>query len=348
MRVLVTGVTGYIGSHAAVELLGAGHDVIGVDDFSASTIETRQAIERAAGRKIEFHELDLRDGKGVECLLGHAELDAILHFAGRKFVGESVANPIRYYTRNVTASVNLFAAAERNAINNVVFSSSCTVYGNPAKLPVTEQSQIAPVSPYGRTKAVVEGLLQDLCHAQPKMRALALRYFNPIGAHPSGLIGEIPWGTPNNLVPYVMEVATGERAVLSVFGDDYNTPDGTCVRDYVHVVDIAKAHVLALEAVRRNTFGNRFENRDGFGALNLGTGHGSSVLEVLDACRTATQRPIAHQVVARRPGDAAVIYADPTRAASELGWRAELDLITMCTDHWNFAQNIAEQQADVS
>ncbi len=344
MRVLLTGVTGYIGSHAAVEVLAAGHDVVGIDDLSASIIDTRHAIERTAGRKIEFHELDLRDAKGVECILAHADVDAILHFAGRKFVGESVADPIRYYSRNVTASVNLLAAAERHGINNIVFSSSCTVYGDAAELPVTEHSPISPVSPYGKTKAVVEGLLEDLCHAQEATRALALRYFNPIGAHPSGLIGEIPWGTPNNLVPYVMQVASGQRAVLSVFGDDYDTPDGTCIRDYVHVVDIAKAHVLALDAVGRNQFGNR----DGFGALNLGTGQGHSVLEVLDACRAATRRPIPHHVVARRPGDAAVIYADPSRAANELGWRAQHDLVTMCADHWNFTRNNAERQASAS
>lgn len=339
MRVLVTGVTGYIGSHAAVELLNAGHEVVGVDDFSASSAKTQLAIERTAGRPFELHELDLRDRAGIECIFGHADIDAVIHFAGRKFVGESVMNPVRYYTRNVVASVNLLAAAQQHGVHDLVFSSSCTVYGNPTQLPVTEQSKIEPVSPYGRTKAIVEGFLHDLCASDPTTSVLALRYFNPIGAHSGGAIGEIPSGTPNNLMPYIMQVATGERAVLSVYGDNYNTPDGTCIRDYVHVVDIAKAHVRALEFVRRNK---------GFDAMNLGTGNGYSVLEVLNACRAATGKPIAHRVVKRRPGDAAVIFADPSKANRELNWHAEIDLAQMCRDHWNFAQRQTPSQANVS
>ncbi len=339
MRVLVTGVTGYIGSHAAVELLDVGHDVVGVDDFSASSPSVRAAIERAAGRPIELHELDLRNRAAVNCLFDKGNFDAVIHFAGRKFVGESMDRPVRYYSRNVGASINLAAAAQRHRVEKIVFSSSCTVYGNPAQLPVNEATPVAPVSPYGRTKVAVEDLFSDLCATDPNMSVLSLRYFNPIGAHPSGLLGEVPQGTPNNLLPYVMQVAAGQRSTLSVFGGDYDTADGTCIRDYVHVVDIAKAHVRALDYV---------DHVRGFDAMNLGTGRGSSVLEIITACRIATRRDIPYQIVDRRAGDAAVIFADPTRANIDLGWRAEANLTQMCFDHWRFERAHLAPEAQAS
>ncbi len=331
MKVLVTGVTGYIGSHTAVELLAEGHDLIGIDDFSTSSPKVKHDIERVAGRPFTLLDLDLRNRCEVECLLASGEFDAIIHFAGRKFVGESVAEPMQYYERNLAASVSLAAAAQRHEISHVVFSSSCTVYGQPTQLPVTEETPIAPVSPYGRTKAMTETVLQDLCDATPSASVLALRYFNPIGAHPSALLGEVPSGPPNNLLPYIMQVAKRVRPFLNIYGGDYDTHDGTCIRDYIHVVDLARAHVLALDRAAETT---------GFEALNLGTGIGSSVLDVLEACEKATGRAIPHQIVDRRPGDAASMFADPSRAQQLLGWKAEANLPEMCLDHWNFERNL--------
>lgn len=335
MKVLLTGATGYLGSHTAVELLAAGHDVTGVDDFSTSDPDVLHDIQTVAGRSMTLVQADLRNRAEVDCLLGSTPIDAIVHFAGRKFVGESVAKPMRYYERNLSSSINLTAAAGRHGIDKIVFSSSCTVYGNPAHLPVTEATPVAPVSPYGRTKAMTEQLLADWCAAKPKAAVLALRYFNPIGAHPSGLLGEVPVGPPNNLLPYVMQVARRARPFLAVYGNDYETSDGTCVRDYIHAVDLAKAHVLAID---------HLERQDGFDAINLGTGVGSSVLDVLRACERAVGFRIPHRIKARRPGDAASIYADPSKAEQVLGWRASADLDQMCTDHWRFERGIDVQR----
>lgn len=334
MKVLVTGVTGYIGSHTAVELLAQGHDLTGIDDFSTSSSMVKQDIERVAGRPFTLLDLDLRNRCEIDCLLASTDFDAIIHFAGRKFVGESVADPMRYYERNLSASVSLAAAAQRHDVPRLVFSSSCTVYGQASQLPVTEQTPIAPVSPYGRTKAMTESVLKDLCAATPSASILALRYFNPIGAHPSTQLGEVPTGPPNNLLPYIMQVAKRVRPFLKIFGGDYDTHDGTCLRDYIHVVDLARAHVLALDHVTQST---------GFDAINLGTGVGSSVLDVLEACEAATGRSIPHQIVARREGDAEAMFADPSRARQVLGWKAEADLAEMCIDHWNFEQNLGIQ-----
>ncbi|MFW2380523.1 MAG: UDP-glucose 4-epimerase GalE [Acidimicrobiales bacterium] len=327
MKVLVTGATGYLGSHTALELLHAGHRVIGVDDLSASDISVKKSVETLADRTMGFVRLDLRDRVAVDDLLAGHCFDAVIHFAGRKFVAESMIDPLRYFDRNVVASAVLFRAAQRYGVPRLVLSSSCTVYGQPGTVPVDENAPIEPVNPYGRTKAIVEEMLADLCRVAVGTSALALRYFNPIGAHPSGMLGETILGRPNNLLPYVMEVAAGGRPYLPVFGADYPTPDGTCVRDYIHVDDLAKAHVCALQAL---------EEVDGFHALNIGTGTGSSVLEVLSACELAVGVEIPYRIVDRRPGDAAMVYAETSQAERVLNWRADRDIQTMCRDHWNF------------
>ena len=339
MRVLVTGATGYIGSHTVIELLDRGHEVIGVDDFSASSPEVRSTIDRIAGRRMEFIEIDLRNRNLVNRLVKSADADAVIHFAGRKFVAESVTEPLRYYSRNVTTSINLAEACTKHGVKKIIFSSSCTVYGNPTVFPVAECNAIQPVSPYGRTKAVIEAMFEDLCSSDPSLSVMALRYFNPIGAHPSGRLGEVQRGVPNSLLPFVMQVARGERPLISVYGDDYDTTDGTCVRDYVHVVDIARAHAMAVDFA---------ENETGFTAMNLGTGVGRSVLEVIEAVRRVTGQPVHHQVTSRRPGDAAVVFAEPSRAKQLLGWEADTDLDRMVGDHWRFEQAQLSAQAIAS
>ncbi len=331
--VLVTGAAGYIGSHACVELLHAGYGVVGVDNYDNSSPQAIARVEELAGRPLDaMVELDLRDRAGLDALFRTHEVDAVIHFAGLKAVGESVADPIRYYDVNVGSTLALIESMRTHDVKKLVFSSSCTVYGNPAPedVPLDERSHLFAVSPYGRTKLLIENMLADLCAAEDDWRVMSLRYFNPIGAHASGRIGEDPTGTPNNLLPYIMQVAVGLREELTVFGGDYPTPDGTCIRDYIHVVDLVRGHLKALEALAE----------PGFEAINLGTGVGSSVLEVVEASARAVGKPIPYTIRDRRPGDAISVFANPDHAVERLGWKAEYDLQRMCDDHWRWqAQN---------
>lgn len=327
MRILVTGGAGFIGSHTSVELLRAGHDVVLIDNFSNSKSEALKRIEELAGRPFVFQQLDLLDASGLDQLFRQHPVDAVIHFAAFKAVGESVQQPLRYYHNNVTGTILLCEAMVRHSVKTIVFSSSATVYGDPAKVPVTEDMPLAGVNPYGHSKLMMEQIFRDLHAADPLWNIVLLRYFNPVGAHPSGRIGEDPNGIPNNLFPYITQVAVGKLKELRVFGSDYPTPDGTGVRDYIHVVDLALGHLKALE-VRKG--------RTGCVAYNLGTGRGNSVLEVVRAFEEASGRKIPYRLVARRPGDAASCYCDPAKAERELQWKTERGLEAMCRDAWRW------------
>lgn len=327
MRILVTGGAGYIGSHTCVELLQAGYDVVVVDNLSNSKEEALRRVEGITGKRVEFHQVDLLDEASLEAVFRRSPAEAVLHFAGFKAVGESVAQPWRYYHNNVTGTLALLKVMERHGIKDIVFSSSCTVYGDPQKVPITEDHPLSTTNPYGRTKLIIEDILRDLHKADSGWNAALLRYFNPVGAHPSGRIGEDPNDIPNNLMPYIAQVAVGRLRQLSVFGGDYPTPDGTGVRDYIHVVDLALGHLKALERLRQ---------KPGLVTYNLGTGRGYSVLEVVASFERLSGRKIPYQIVARRPGDVALTYADPAKANRELGWRAERDLDEMCADVWRW------------
>ena len=325
MRVLVTGGAGYIGSHTCVELLAAGHDVVVVDDLSNAGATVVERIARIAGRRVEFVRARVQDEARVRGAL-RGGVDAAIHFAAFKAVGESVAKPLAYYENNLGSLASLARLLDERGARHVVFSSSATVYGDPERVPIPESARLAPASPYGWTKLLGEQMLRDLAAADPAWKITLLRYFNPVGAHPSGLIGEDPRGIPNNLMPYVAQVAVGRLPELRVFGGDYPTRDGTGVRDYLHVVDLAQGHVRAL-------------GRAGAGGLltvNLGTGRGYSVLELVKAFEQASGRRIAYRIVDRRPGDVAEVYADASRAARELGWKAERGIDEMCRDAWNW------------
>jgi UDP-glucose 4-epimerase len=329
MTVLVTGGAGYIGSHTCVTLLEAGTQVVVIDNLDNSSAvaldRVRELVPDAAGR-LEFVEGDVRDAADLDRAFVAGEVDAVVHFAGRKAVGESVAEPLRYYEHNVAGTVQLLRAMERHDVHDLVFSSSCTVYGEPPTVPITEDTPLGASSPYGRTKLHIEEMLRDVA-ATGRWRIVLLRYFNPVGAHPSGRIGEDPIGIPNNLMPYIMQVAVGRRDHLTVFGDDYPTPDGTAVRDYLHVVDLAEGHLAALE---------RIDRIEGAVAVNLGTGVGSSVLEVVRAAALATGCEIPYEIGPRRPGDVVAAWADAGRAATLLGWSASRTLADMCEDHWRW------------
>jgi UDP-glucose 4-epimerase len=327
MRVLVTGGAGYIGSHTALVLLEAGHDVAVVDNLSNGSVEAVRRVADLAGRPLSFHDTDLRDRAALAAVFRRERPEAVLHFAGLKAVGESVAQPLRYYDNNVTGSVVLFEIMEEHAVRTLVFSSSATVYGDPHTVPIAEDFPLAAVNPYGRTKLIIEGMLRDLHDTDPRWRIAVLRYFNPVGAHPSGRIGEDPRGEPNNLLPFVAQVAVGRRPSLRIFGRDYPTVDGTGVRDYIHVLDLAVGHLRALD---------RLAEGPGVITYNLGTGRGHSVLEVVAAFERASGRPVPHTFEPRRPGDVAACWADPTRAGRELGWTAERDLDAMCADAWRW------------
>ncbi|GAB4452777.1 MAG: UDP-glucose 4-epimerase GalE [Anaerolineae bacterium] len=330
MHILVTGGAGYIGSHTCLELLQAGHTVTVVDNLSNSKAESLQRVQKLAGRSLDFHPVDLLDREALTAIFGTAPVDAVIHFAGLKSVGESVSMPLRYFHNNVTGTLVLCEVMQAHRVKNLVFSSSATVYGDPHTVPITEDFPLSATNPYGRSKLIIEEILRDLPVADAGWNIALPRYFNPVGAHPSGQIGEDPNGIPNNLVPYIAQVAVGKLPRLSVFGDDYDTPDGTGVRDFIHVVDLAMGHLKALE---------KLQSGPGLVTYNLGTGRGYSVLEMIAAFEAASGRKIPYQVVARRPGDIGACYADPSRAAAELGWRARLGLAEMCADTWRWQLN---------
>jgi UDP-glucose 4-epimerase len=325
--ILVTGGAGYIGSHTCVELLESGHDVTVFDNFCNSQPESLARVERITGKKVSVVNGDIRDRAAVEKALRDSGARAVIHFAGLKAVGESVENPLAYYDNNVNGTVQLLEAMRACDVKTLVFSSSATVYGDPQRLPLDEGHPLSATNPYGQTKLVIEDMLRDLYRSDAQWRISILRYFNPVGAHASGLIGEDPQGVPNNLLPFVAQVAVGRRPHVNVWGSDYPTPDGTGVRDYIHVVDLALGHLKALERLQQHA-----ECR----AINLGTGVGYSVLDMLRAFEQACGKPVPYQLADRRAGDIAACYADPAQARELLGWQALRDLQTMCTDAWRW------------
>jgi UDP-glucose 4-epimerase len=329
MKVLVTGGAGYIGSHACVELLAEGHLPVVVDNFCNSSPRALQRVREIAGMDFPVHRLDVRDREGLRAVFATERPDAVIHFAGLKAVGESVAQPWRYYDNNLVSTLVLVDTMREAGCHTLVFSSSATVYGLPETVPLAEDAPLSAINPYGRTKLMIEDMLRDLVAAEPQWQVALLRYFNPVGAHESGRIGEDPAGIPNNLMPYVTQVAVGRLPRLRVFGGDYPTPDGTGVRDYIHVVDLARGHVKALDWLARARPG-------GATAINLGTGRGCSVLELVRAFEAASGRTLPYEIVERRPGDAASCYADPALAQRLLGWRATRDLDAMCRDAWRW------------
>lgn len=330
MNILVTGGLGYIGSHTCVELLNAGYDIVVVDNLYNADISVKNKIKYITGKDFKFYEDDVCDEAALDKIFSENKIDAVIHFAGYKAVGESVSLPINYYENNILSTLKLCKVMKKYDVKAFVFSSSATVYGSPKSLPIREDFPLSTTNPYGTTKLFNERILEDVCVSDDKFSAVILRYFNPIGAHSSGLIGESSNGIPNNLMPYIMKVATGELEILSVFGDDYDTPDGTGVRDYIHVVDLAKGHLKAIEKAVNST---------GPSYYNLGTGNGYSVLELADAYERINNVKVPRKIVARRPGDIAACYADPTKAYEELGWKAELGLEDMCRDAYRYEQN---------
>ncbi len=325
--ILVTGGTGYIGSHTVVELLAAGQDVLILDNYANSSPKVLERIADISGRRPAFSEGDIRDVDGLRALFAAHRIEAVIHFAGLKAVGESVEQPLTYYDNNVNGTLCLLQAMRQAGVRRLVFSSSATVYGDPHRVPIREDFPLQATNPYGRSKLMVEEMLRDLQRAEADWQIAILRYFNPVGAHPSGLIGENPNGIPNNLMPFVAQVAVGKRAQLSVFGNDYPTPDGTGVRDYIHVVDLAQGHLAALAALARS--GQSL-------TVNLGTGQGYSVLDMVRAFEAASGRPVPYQIVARRAGDIATCYADPQLAGELLGWQARRGIGEMCADAWRW------------
>ena len=325
--ILVTGGAGYIGSHTCVELLEANFDVVAVDNLVNGSIRALDAVARITGTAPEFYELDVADRSALEDVFAAHSIDGVIHFAGLKAVGESVREPVRYYRVNIGSTLALLEVMAAHAVDTFVFSSSATVYSTTATVPLSEGAPTGPINPYGQTKLMIEQILADAVASDPACRVGLLRYFNPVGAHPSGIMGEDPAGLPNNLMPYVMQVAVGKLDELEVFGDDYDTPDGTGVRDYIHVVDLARGHVAALR---------RLAEVGGLHTWNLGTGNGISVMEIIAAASRAVGHDIPYRIVGRRSGDTDVSYADATKAAEELNWRAERTIDNMVDDHWNW------------
>ncbi|MFA7637297.1 MAG: UDP-glucose 4-epimerase GalE [Monoglobales bacterium] len=330
MKVLVTGGTGFIGSHTCVELLNAGYEIVVMDNFSNSKPAALERIKKITGKDFKFYETDLLDREGMDKIFDENDVDAVIHFAGLKAVGESVAMPLEYYHNNITGTLILCQTMKKHGVKKIVFSSSATVYGNPASVPITEDFPLSATNPYGSTKLMIEGMLRDLFVSDNDWSIALLRYFNPIGAHESGLIGEDPNGIPNNLMPFIARVAAGKLPELSVFGGDYPTPDGTGVRDYIHVVDLSLGHLKALEWVSRGK---------GVDAFNLGTGHGYSVLDMVKAFEKASGKPVKYKITSRRPGDIPMCYADPIKAKTVLGWEAKKGIDEMCIDSWRFVEN---------
>ncbi len=328
--ILVTGGTGYIGSHTCVALAQAGYDFLILDNLSNSRVDVVDRLVTLCGQRPLFIDSDIRDAAGMDRLFADYSITAVMHFAGLKAVGESVEKPLAYYDNNVHGTVQLLAAMGRAGVRHFVFSSSATVYGDPASVPIREDAPCSATNPYGRSKLIIEDILADLQHAEPDWRIARFRYFNPIGAHESGLIGEDPQGVPNNLMPYVAQVAVGKREFLNIWGNDYSTPDGTGVRDYIHVMDLAAGHVAALEYLK---------NTPGLLTVNLGTGKGYSVLEIVKAFEKASGRTIPYKMSARRSGDVAQCWADPTLAEALLGWTAKRDLNQMCADVWRWQKS---------
>ncbi len=325
--ILVTGGAGYIGSHTIVELLSSGHEVVVVDNLANSSVESLKRVELITGQTIEFHEFDVRDSAQLQAVFKAHSFDAVIHFAGLKAVGESSLKALYYYQNNLESTLTLLEVMQQFAVTKLVFSSSATVYGDPEVLPITESARKSATNPYGQTKLMIEQILEDVSQTHENWNITSLRYFNPIGAHASGTIGEDPNGPPNNLVPYISQVAVGKLKRLRVYGDDYATPDGTGVRDYIHVVDLARAHVAALA---------HLDHPNVYKAYNIGTGQGTSVLEMITAFKMASGKEIAYEIVARRPGDIASCYADPALARAELGWQAELTIQDACRDAWRW------------
>ena len=328
MAILVTGGAGYIGSHTSVELLNAGYDVVVVDNLYNSSEKALQRVEQITGKKVKFYEVDLLDQPALKDVFDKETIESVIHFAGLKAVGESVHKPLEYYHNNITGTLILCDEMRKHGVKDIVFSSSATVYGDPAEIPITEHCPKGEITnPYGRTKGMLEQILTDLHTADDEWNVVLLRYFNPIGAHESGLIGEDPKGIPNNLVPYIAQVAVGKLEYLNVFGNDYDTPDGTGVRDYIHVVDLAKGHVKAVK---------KLTDKDGVSIYNLGTGVGYSVLDVLHAYEKACGKTLKYEIKPRRDGDVAVCYSDSAKAKKELGWVAEKGIEEMCADSWKW------------
>ncbi len=339
-KVIITGGTGYIGSHTAVEFIEAGYKVVIVDNLSNSSIEILEGIEEITGVKPGFYKIDLTDEKLTKDFFEeNKEADVVVHFAAYKAVGESVQNPLMYYKNNLFSLVNVLAEMQNNKISNLIFSSSCTVYGDPEELPVTEKSPIQKAnSPYGNTKQIAEEIILDTIKSDKILKAIALRYFNPIGAHKSALIGELPIGVPNNLVPYITQTVVGKREQLSVFGNDYNTPDGTPIRDYIHVVDLAKAHLVAAERLLKS------KNKTGFEAFNIGTGRGNSVLEIINTFEKSTGKKVKYKIEKRRAGDIEKIWADISLANKELGWKHELSLEEALRSAWEWEKKLMRKK----
>ncbi len=328
MRILVTGGAGYIGSHTCVELLNAGYEVVVVDNLYNSSVKALDRVETITGKTLTFYEADLLDKAALKVIFDTEKIDCVIHFAGYKAVGESVSKPLEYFENNISGTLNLCFAMREAGVKNLIFSSSATVYGAQPVMPITEQMEKKmATNPYGWTKWMIEEILKSLYTADPEWNIALLRYFNPIGAHESGLIGEDPKGIPNNLVPYVAQVAIGKRPFVHVYGNDYKTPDGTGVRDYIHVVDLAKGHLAAIK---------KLEENPGVVVYNLGTGHGYSVLDVIHAYEKAIGREIPYQIEPRRPGDTDECYSDPAKAREELGWEAKYSIEEMCRDSWKW------------